>query len=262
MRAILKFVLIGISVITFAYNATAQDIKAIHSDTLPLIQEKQKSYKLRLLVYMRVISDPKGSVRFDENIVPNFRILKWLRMELGIRQGERTQYFNSYYHYKMELQTKWLAKKVRLIARISDNVITFPAPPYRKTNELFVVETKYPLSKSFQGLASLGYVFSAQQNNDLNALPTSQGTLLNYPTFKIAIRYLIKNKGFIEAVYGSYDVFNPYELNKPFVQLTEEYELSHLCTFYSYLRYQYNNNFLTPNNYFLGAGILFHFLPG
>jgi hypothetical protein len=243
----------------FGYDEIGQNINAINKDTLSIA--KEKSYKMRLLVYMRVISDAQGSVRADENIVSNFKILNWLKAELGIRQGERPKNFDSYYHYKIELQTKWFWKTARIITRISDNVINFPAPSYRKTNELFILETKYRLSESFQGIAAGGYVFSSQQYNELNASPIFQGNQVNYPTFKLAIRYLLKNKGFVEAVYGSYDVFNPYELNRPFIQIAGEYELSHACTLYSYLRYQYNYDVSRPYNYFLGAGLMFHFLP-
>jgi hypothetical protein len=244
--------------IFFCFNSLA--FNKINKDTLPSKKEQSQSDKISLLTYMRVISDSKGSVRTDENIVPKFKLLNWLKLELGFRYGERPQYFNSYYHYKIELQTKSFWKTVRLIARISDNVISFPYPSYRKTNELFVVETKYKLAPMLQCIAAGGYVFSTQQNNDTRALPTSQGNQTNYPVFKLAIKYLLKDKGHVEIVYGSYDVFNPYEINRPFTQIGWEYELAHSCSLYSYARYQYDYNVFKAYNYFLGLGVIIHLL--
>jgi hypothetical protein len=246
------------SITLFNFNGIGVNSSKSLKDTILVLKEHQKSDKVSLLTYMRIISDSKGSVRMDENIVPKFKLLNWLKLEVGLRYGERPQNFNSYYHYKVELQTKSFWKTVRIIARISDNVIRFPNPTYRKTNELFAIETKFHLYRSFQGIASGGYVFSAQQYNDTRVLPTDQGIQANYPIFKLALRYLLKNKGFVEVVYGSYDVFNPYELNRPFTQLSWEYDLSHSCSLYSYLRYQYDYNVIKPYNYFLGLGIMFH----
>ncbi|HWY33037.1 MAG TPA: hypothetical protein VNX68_00235 [Nitrosopumilaceae archaeon] len=254
--------LIMMFTVVMGFNAVGIDQNEIHKDTLVPAKGHQQSDKASLLTYMRVISNSNGSFRTDQNIVPKFILSSWLRLEVGFRCGERPQHLNSYYHYKAELQTRYFWRTARIIARISDNVIQFPNPIYRKTNELFAVETKFPLYHSFQGIVSGGYVFSAQQNNDISALPTSQGTQANYPIFKLALRYLIKDKGFVEMVYGSYDVFNPYEINRPFTQFSSEYELSHSATLYSYLRYQYDYNAFKPYNYFLGLGVIFHLVKG
>jgi hypothetical protein len=234
------------------------DKNGLYSDTLNDLKRNHHSSKVSLLTYVRVISDSKGSIRTDENIVTNFKLLNWLKFELGFRYGERPEKFNSYYHYKVELQTKSFWKTTRFIARVSDNVISFPNPAYKKTNELFAIETKFPLSHSFQGILAGGYLFSSQQNIDIDALPTSKGVQANYPIFKLALRYLLKNKGFVELVYGSYDVFNPYELNRPFTQISWEYEFNHSCALYSYARYQYDYNAFKSYNYFLGLGLMFH----
>lgn len=218
--------------------------------------EKKVSDKITLLTYVRVISNAHGSIRMDQNIVPNFRINKLLRLEAGLRYGERPQQFNSYFHYKLELQTKSFWNTLRFLARISDNVISYPSPKYRKTNEVIVAEAKFPLSPSWELMTGAGYIFSAQQNNNKEALPTNQGIHKNYPAFKIALRYLIP-KGMFETSYGSYDTFNPYELDKPFLQEAFEYELSSRCTTYNYFRYEYNRNLFTPFNYFLSLGLRF-----
>ena len=237
------------------FSGIAQNEKlSIFRDTLT----KTQSDKITLLIYARIISDAKGNVRADENVVGNFKVIDWLKVEAGVRQGERPHHFDSYYHYKLELQTKSFWKTVRVITRISDNVINFPTPSFRKTNELVAVEVKHLISKHFMVFAAGGYLFSSQQNKEPDALPTNKGIQNNYPIFKLAVKYIINEKGHLELVYGSYDVFNPYLLNQPFGQLTANFDLSELCTFYSYLRYQYNNNVFTPNNYFFAAGIMFH----
>ena len=232
------------------------------NDTAIVKKEQQKPDKVSLLTYIRVISDNKGNVRADQNIAPTFRLVNWLNLQVGLRYGEKPQNFNSYYHYKVELKSKWFWKTVRVLARMSDNVITAPPPTYRKTNKLIIAEAKYPISSHFLVSVGGGYVFSSQQNNVTDALPTNLGTQLNYPIFKLSVRYTLKNKGFLEATYGSYDVFNPYYYKTPFMQVSTEQELSPLCTFYSYFRYQYNNNVFTPVNYFFCAGIRFHLVKG
>lgn len=183
-----------------------------------------------------------------------------MRVEAGFRQGERPGRWDSYYHYKLELQSKWFWQKMRLIARVSDNVINYPSPPFRKTNELFVFEGRFPLGAGFRLLAGAGYVWSAQQKYRPDALPTSAGQLSNSFIFRTALRYYVNKKNFLEAVYGSYDVFNPYALNQPFLQISGDNELSSLCTFAWYLRYQYSNRVTTPFNYFLGLGLRLHLL--
>jgi len=107
-----------------------------------------RTEKLMLLIYSRIISDANGNVRIDENFVPNIRLNKLLKLELGIRQRERPQRFDSYYHYKVELQTKSFWKTLRFIARLSDNVIKYPTPSYAKSNYLFIAESKFTLSKT------------------------------------------------------------------------------------------------------------------
>ncbi len=217
---------------------------------------ERKPDKISLLLYSRIISDSKGNLRIDENIVPNFKLNNWLRLELGLRQGERPQRFDSYYHYKVELQTKSFWKKLRFIARLSDNVIKYPAPDYVKSNYLVIAESKWPLSQNFVALAAAGYNFSFQKNFSQETTPLiNEGDKNNYPVFKLALRYLLNEKGFIEAVYGSYDVFNPYLLTSPFVQISSEYEIGARSDLYLYYRYQYNNSLDVPLNDFLGIGV-------
>ena len=103
-----------------SFNGIAQNVN------LPIAKDglaKPKSDKITLLTYARVISDAKGNLRADENVVGNFKLINWLKLEAGYRQGERPHSFDSYYHYKFELQTKSFWKTVRVIGRISDNVI-------------------------------------------------------------------------------------------------------------------------------------------
>jgi hypothetical protein len=220
----------------------------------------QKTDRFSLLIYSRIISDNNGNVRFDENLVPNIRLNRLLKLELGIRQGERPQRFDSYYHYKVELQTKSFWKTVRFIARLSDNVIKYPSPIYARSNYLVIAESKFPLSKTWVALVAWGYVFTRQQNNTIDGAPTvTNGDRDNFPTYKLAIRYLLHDHGFIEAVYGAYDVFNPYLLKSPFLQSTFEYELSDRTDLYTYYRYQYNNSLGQPLNNFLGLGVKIHF---
>jgi len=241
----------------FSLDANAQKSNAAKGDSLSVKEQQTKSDKITLTTYVRVISDANGNKRADENFVGNFKLINWLRLEAGFRQGQRPGHLDSYYHYKLELQSKYLWKLVRIIGRISDNVINYPTPSYRKTNKLFALELRVPLSKKIKILAGGGYVFSSQQYDMPDALPTSLGIQNNYPIFRFALRYAIK-KGYVEAVYGSYDVFNPYGINTPFTQVDGEYELSRLCTLTSFFRYQYNYDLFRPNNYFLGVGLVFH----
>ena len=207
-----------------------------------------------LLMYVRVIRDAAGNIRMDENIVPNFKLNKWLRLEVGLRQGERPQQLGSYNHYKVELQTKSILKTVRFLARLSDNVIQYPQPRYVKSNYLFIAEGRQKISHYFTALISYGYVFTYQQNNINQAEPVTKGVANNYPTYKIGLRYALKDKGFLEASYGAYDVFNPYLLSTPFTQATFDYEINKRWTFYSYFRYQFYQSLDTPLNYFTTIG--------
>lgn len=233
-------------------NLCAQDIDTLRNQT------PRQADKISLLIYTRVISDANGNIRIDENIVPNFRLNKWLKLELGFRQGERPQHFGSYNHYKVELQSKSFWKTVRFIARLSDNIIYYPSPTYSKSNYLVIAESKNKVSHSLMVLAAGGYVLSYQNNNSLDGWPTVMGNKLNQPIYKVALRYLLKDKGFIEGVYGTYDVFNPYLLSAPFAQVALEYELSDHCALYSYFRYQYNEHFNVPLNNFIGLGVRLH----
>ena len=204
--------------------------------------------------------DPSGNVRYDQNIVPNVKLNKWLRLELGFRQGERPQHFASYNHYKVELQTKYFSKRVRFLARLSDNIIQYPSPVFSKSNYLFIAEGKQSISPAFQLFLSYGYVFSYQRDAILDAWPSTSGTTTTNSTYKLALRYSINDKGFAELVYGAYDVFNAYLLSTPFTQVSFDHELSDRLSFYSYFRYQFNNKFDIPQNNFLGLGVRLFFL--
>jgi len=215
--------------------------------------------KISLLVYARVITDANGNWRIDQNIVPNFRLNRWLKLELGVRHGETTNQFGAYYHYKLELQTKSFWKKVRFVARMSDNVVDYTTPDYRRSNYLFIAESKLPLSKSWIILAAFGYVYSSTQNNSQEGLPNiDAGKGNNYPTYKAGLRYLIRDKGNLDLVVGSYDVFNPYLLVSPFTQAGFDYEITKRTALYSYFRYQFDHQIDIPLNYFLGAGVKLH----
>lgn len=219
----------------------------------------EKSDRLTFLIYARLISDANGNIRMDENIVPNIRLNKWLKLELGIRQGERPQRFDAYYHYKVELQTKSFWKTVRFIARLSDNVVKYPNPDYAKSNYLFIAEGKFSLSKYFVALVAGGYVFTFQKNNSVDGLPSiNNGIENNYPTYKLAVRYLLNDRGFAEAAFGAYDVFNPYLLTSPFLQTSFEYEITQQLDLYSYFRYQYGKSIGEPLNDFIGLGVKIH----
>jgi hypothetical protein len=217
--------------------------------------------KISLLIYTRIISDANGNWRIDQNIVPNFRLNSWLKLELGIRHGETTNQFGAYYHYKIELQTRSFWKKVNFIARMSDNVVDYTNPDYRRSNYLFIAESKLPLSKSCVALAAFGYVYSSTQNNARDGLPNvDEGKGNNYPTYKAGLRYLIQDKGNLDLVVGSYDVFNPYLLVSPFTQAGFDYEMAKRTTLYSYFRYQFDHQIDVPLNYFLGIGVRLHLL--
>lgn len=225
----------------------------------------RKSDKLRLVTYIRVISDARGAWRTDQNVVTNFAIGKLFRGEAGFRLGERPSHIPAYYHYKLELQTRYLWKTVRALARLSDNIFSYPSPSFRKTNEIFVAELRSPVWHSLQLLGGAGYVFSSQQNKSLDALPVGVGhsnypiAQNNYPVFRVMLRYMTK-KGYAEGTFGSYDVFNPYYYNSPFLQVMGERELSELCTLTGYFRYQYNYSIQTPLNYFFSLGLVFHLI--
>src|SRR6185437_8938796 len=73
-------------------------------------------------IYVRGIRDVNGNKRVDETLLGDFRLLNWLKLQAGLRFGERPQHFGSYYYYKMELSTKFFRNRIRGIVRISDNV--------------------------------------------------------------------------------------------------------------------------------------------
>lgn len=232
-------------------NGNAQKLDSLEAER---DTGKTESDRVTLLLYMRVIRDVNGNVRMDQNIVPNFKLNQWLRLEVGLRHGERPEQFASYNHYKLELQTKSFWKTVRFLARLSDNVIEFPQPQYVKSNYLFIAEGKRKISRTLTALLAYGYVFTYQENNVNQAEPVTTGAANNYPTYKIGLRYALKDKGFLEASYGAYDVFNPYLLSSPFTQATFDYEIGRRWTFYSYFRYQFYQSLDTPVNYFTAFG--------
>ena len=253
LRKILKAFLLLQSIAFISIKA--QDIKTVAGNNK---QSSSRNDASSILIYTRTITDANGNLRFDQNLVPNIKLTGFLRLEVGFRQGERSQKIGAYNHYKIELQTKYFFKTVRFIGRLSDNVVRYTSPIYSKSNYLFIAESKFPISTSFQLLASFGYVFSYQQDNLQEALPSLAGRVNNYPTYKIALRYLLNDKGFVEAVYGAYDVFNPYLLATPFTQLSFDHEINEKFTFYSYFRYQFNERIDAPLNDFLGLGVRLH----
>ncbi|MGC4021685.1 MAG: hypothetical protein QM734_06955 [Cyclobacteriaceae bacterium] len=104
-------------------------------------------------------------------------------------------------------------------------------------------------------IANIGYEFSYQKDNVYQGEPMIGGPNDNHGIYKFGIRYRLNDKGYLEALLGSYDVFNPYLLQQPFTQLSFDYELFEGGTLYSYFRYQYDKSFTTPLNDFLGLGI-------
>ncbi|WP_338870532.1 hypothetical protein WBJ53_23015 [Spirosoma sp. SC4-14] len=227
-------------------------------DTKP---EPVRKETASLLIYNRTIIDANGHVRTDQNFVPNIRLNSFLKLELGFRIGERpqTQRVDAYDHYKIELQTKSFWNTLRFIARMSTNIIKAPQPTYTKSNYIGVAEGKFPLSKRFMAVGGLGYVYSFQKNNDVEASPVTAGSETSHILYKAAIRYRFDPRGFVEGVFGTYDVFNPYQTNEPFTQVDCEYELSPRATLYGYVRYQDENKFNVPLNVFQCVGIRVHF---
>lgn len=213
---------------------------------------------LRLSLYTRAIFDVQGRRRVDENVLANFRTGRWLRVEAGFRQGERPGVADAYYHYKLELQSIYFWNFVRAFVRVSDNVINAPAPSYRKTNRLIVVDGKYAFTSWLRLNLGVGYLFSSRQDYIPDARPTLRGKQVNSPIFRAGLRYTFR-KGSVEAVYGTYDVFNPYPVDQPFMQVVGELKLNNSCSLISYLRYQYDKALLTPANYFLCVGLQFYF---
>jgi hypothetical protein len=214
--------------------------------------------KITLTLYERVITDSKGNVRYDENIVYNFKLNRWLRTEAGIRFGHRPQKFDSYYHYKLELQTKSFWNTVRVFVRLS-NDITQSSPAYSRSYYIGVAEVRRPLSKSFSFLAAWGHVLATQRNKSLELTPSFDGTQTNYNAYKVGFRYLLNKKGFTELTCGNYDVFNPYAPANSFLQMHFEYDLSRRISFTSNFRYQFDQTPDKPLSNFYIAGVRIHF---
>jgi hypothetical protein len=219
---------------------------------------KKPEDKVTLTLYERLITDAKGNIRYDENIVSNFRLNQWLRTEAGIRFGHRPEKFDSYYHYKFELQTKSFWNTVRVFARLSNDITQSP-PTYSRSYYIGVAELRRPLSNSFSFLAALGHVLATQRNKSLDGAPSFTGTQTNYNAYKIGFRYLLKQKGFIELTCGNYDVFNPYTPANSFLQMHFEYDLSRRISFTSNFRYQFDKSIDKPLSNFYIAGVRIHF---
>ena len=206
------------------------------------------------LVYARVIRDASGNLRMDQNIVPTIRLNSWLSFEPGFRIGETKA--GSYMHYKVELRTKPFWHTVRVLARMSDNIVAYGAPHYRRTNYLAVAESSWPMSRSFSVTAAVGGVYSRQVNNSVEGWPSlSRGTYNSYWIYKAGIRYHLSHNAATEIAVGSYDVFNPYLPSSPFLQASFDCHINRALAFYSYFRYQYNQQIGQPVNDFLGLGV-------
>lgn len=245
-------------------GATAQIVNPI--DSLQATETKhpvRKTEAVSLLLYNRIIIDAKGNVRTDQNIVPTFRLNNLLKLQIGFRLGERPHNLNSYYHYKVELQTRQFWNILRFIARMSTNVIENTGPdlgdPYTRSNYLGVAEVKYPLSKKFLLAGGFGYLYSFKKTNYLEGAPVTDGTQNNHLIYKASIHYEFNPKGYVGVAFGTYDVFNPYNLNEPFAQVDCEYDFSERTTLYTYYRYQEAGHFNEPLNSFICTGIRLHF---
>ena len=239
------------------FQTWAQDKPATESGSVHAPEEK-----LNLLFYTRIIQSADGQFRIDQSLVSNFKLSPWLRLELGLRHGERSGKFMAYDGYKVELQTKSFFRIVRFVARMSDKISDYPTPSYAESNYLLIAEGKYPVSHAFTVLGALGTVWSTHRDNTTDGLPAVKGAGDPYLTYKVGVRYHLKDRGFLEATAGSYDVFNPYALDSPFVQLALDYEISHRWTFYSYFRHQYDWHTGAARNEFLCVGVRLHFFKG
>jgi hypothetical protein len=156
------------------------------------------------------------------------------------------------------MQTKSFWQTVRFFIRLS-NDINKSTPVYARSYYLAAAEVRRPISKSFSFLAAWGHVLVTQRDNSSDASPSFSGTHTNYMAYKIGLRYGLAEKGFIEALCGNYDVFNPYMPSNSFLQMHFEYDLSKRTSFTSNLRYQFDHNLDKPLNYFAIAGVRFHF---
>jgi len=242
------------ALLLIAHLVHAQRADSLRKEQTP---SKKQEDKITLSLYERVIWDAQGNVRYDENIVSNFKLNSWLRAEGGIRFGHRSQKFDSYYHYKLELQTKSFWQTVRFFVRLS-NDINKSTPVYARSYYLAVAELRRPISKSFSFLAAWGQVLATQRDNSSDAAPSFSGTQTNYMAYKVGLRHT-REKGFMEAMVGNYDVFNPYMPSNSFLQMHFEHELSKRVSFTSNLRYQFNTSLDKPLSYFIIAGVRLHF---
>ncbi len=230
-------------------------------DSLPKNNRRPED-KLRLSLYERFIANRNGLLRTDQNLVANFRIYKWLRADLGIRSGERISPRNtSYSAYKLELQTRYFNGTTRALVRLSNNIIGYLDPKLRRTNQLFALENRVPLGSRLQALVGCGYVFPYTQYHSQSSLPLINSNSLNpYPIFKMTLKYFsAKKDGFIEYTFGSYDVFNAYELNRPFMQVAFEKDLNEKMQLFGYYRYQMDGTLMMYYNNFLSVGLVYHF---
>jgi hypothetical protein len=115
----MKQLLLFLSILS-SIQATAQIVDQTDSlQTTRTEHAVRKTEAVSLLLYNRLIIDAKGNIRMDQNIVPTFRLNKLLKLQVGFRLGERPHNLNSYYHYKVELQTKQFWNILRFIARMS-----------------------------------------------------------------------------------------------------------------------------------------------
>ena len=226
------FLLISIAGLITTHAQTSR------ADSTKKANDKKKD-AFSILVYTRTISNSKGDFRFDQNVAPNFKILKWLRMEVGIRHGEAAGNLDAYSHYKVEFQTKSFFNRTRLIMRLSDNIESYGVSNFSRTNYLGLAETKIPVSQRWEAIANIGYVVIYKQNHVNEDAPLFFGDSGQHGIYKFGIKYKMK-KGALEAALGTYDVFNPYQLNQPFYQVGLDYDLWERGKLYSYYRYQYN----------------------
>jgi hypothetical protein len=236
---------------------TTHLLQAQKVDSLNKLMKRPED-KVTLSLYERVIWDAQGNVRYDENIVGNFKLNSWLRGEGGIRFGHRPQKFDSYYHYKLELQTKSFWQTVRFFVRLS-NDINKSNPVYARSYYLAVAEVRRPISKSFSFLAAFGQVLATQRDNSSDAAPSFSGTQTNYMAYKVGLRNTLKEKGFVEVMVGNYDVFNPYMPSNSFLQMHFEHDITKRVSFTSNLRYQFDHSLDKPLSYFIIAGVRIHF---
>lgn len=234
----------------------SQHLLAQQADSFKRLNEApaKKEDKLLLSLYERVIWDARGNVRYDENVVANVRLNHWLRTEGGFRLGHRPQKFDSYYHYKLELQTKSFWKTAKFFVRLS-NDINQSVPQYARSYYIAVAELRRPVSKSFSMLAAFGHVIATQRDNSLEGAPSFSGTQTDYNAYKVGLRYALRDKGFLEAMCGNYDIFNPYQPSNSFLQTHFEYEISSRVLFTNNLRYQFDSRLDQPLGYFIIAGV-------